>query len=747
MPTLRQLLESLPHRDLRGIATRLNVRHRDENRKEAWIAAIWNAWHNPERQAQLLARLSPAARQAALRLALSGELPAALFLAEYGPVRRPRPGQHWAPPPWEQPATISEELYYCGLLAPAEDLPLERAGRLAIPADLASLFRTAAEAPPPPPSATNAADTLTVLLHDVAQTLCFLAGAEGVGSLRLLHDRWLPPAPLADLNRRLRRAQPVPPRSHARSHWPRFLFFLITAADLQQAGRLTAVGWSWLAEPPAARLTRLWDAWRTAPLSLRRAYRQPTAALPEPWPDLALKHLAALPAPFTAGQLAQTVLGRERSYTAYFAAHLADLSDLDAATADLLAALAGDWGLLAATSGAAGPMFRLTDPGRWLLAGAQGDPPVPLSSAAGAAAAHLQVDEAGHWQLHVPDEAPPIHLAHLAPYARYEAHAGAPSPSRPERSASSPPPTAEEDRGTGAAFHIYRLDADTVAAAAAAGHGLPTLLDALAGLGLQLDSARLADLHAWHARGRRLEIVHLPLLRAADRETLAQVMAHPEVRGGLGDLLSPTVAALTIPPDELADRLRAAGFFPQLPAPSPQPPAPGPQSSAPGPQPPAPGPQPPAPNPQSSAALWLAGQLYAAFGELMPLPLPPPFSDLAALLASLSPAGQAAVRAQWEALRSAWRAALDGQTYAPPPQPTDPARWRPAIEAAIAAGRSLTIRYFTAGRNVLTERTVTPYWIEEHRGIPYLRADCHLAGRVRLFRLDRIVELEEWVEG
>lgn len=91
-------------------------------------------------------------------------------------------------------------------------------------------------------------------------------------------------------------------------------------------------------------------------------------------------------------------------------------------------------------------------------------------------------------------------------------------------------------------------------------------------------------------------------------------MAHPEVRGGLGDLLSPTVAALTIPPDELADRLRAAGFFPQLPA----------------------------------------------------------------------------------------------SSFQPPPQPTDPARWRPAIEAASAAGRSLTIRYFTAGRNVLTERTVTP---------------------------------------
>jgi proteasome accessory factor C len=74
------------------------------------------------------------------------------------------------------------------------------------------------------------------------------------------------------------------------------------------------------------------------------------------------------------------------------------------------------------------------------------------------------------------------------------------------------------------------------------------------------------------------------------------------------------------------------------------------------------------------------------------------------------------------------------------PVDSDLQRWRP-IEAAVAAGRPLTMRHFTAGRNVVTERTVTPYWIEERHGIPYLRADCHLAGRVRLFRLDRIQDL------
>ncbi len=39
----------------------------------------------------------------------------------------------------------------------------------------------------------------------------------------------------------------------------------------------------------------------------------------------------------------------------------------------------------------------------------------------------------------------------------------------------------------------------------------------------------------------------------------------PEVRAGLGELLSPTVAVAALPPADLAARLCAAGFFPQGP--------------------------------------------------------------------------------------------------------------------------------------------------------------------------------------
>jgi hypothetical protein len=739
MPTLRQCLEALPHRDVRGIATRLGVRRRGEHRKADWIAGILQVWLASASRPQIVAGLSSAALGAAIRLAQGGEFPAPLFLAEYGAVRRPRPGQRWLPPPWEAPQTISEELYYCGLLAATPPALLEKAVRLTLPADLKALFADEALLDQRPVAAGEAGDASSALLHDVAQVLCFLVEQHG---LTLLHGRWLAPAALAELNGRLLRPEPRPepgrrripqPRSHARAPRLRFLFFLATAAGLCSGSSLTPLGWTWLAEPVGARLTLLWNAWRAAPPSLRQAYRQATAALPEPWPDLALKHLVRLPPAFTAAQLAQTVLGQETAFAAYFTAHLPDISALDAAAASLIETLTQDWGALAATTASAAPTdtfkpFGLTDFGRWLIDPAHGDLPAASFADQAGPAARLNVQDDAEWQLIVAPWASPLSLAHLAAYASYVS----PTPSGGIGVARHDPPS-----------HVYRLDEGTIAAAAAAGHGLPDLLQALTGLGVQLTPQQQDTLQAWHARGHELQLSILPLLRAARPELLARLLTHADVRAGLGELLSPTVAIAALPPADLAARLRAAGFFPQGPGIRNQGSGARCQASdgkeADG----ATNPQSAIRNRQSSAALWLAGQLYAALGEHTTLPLPPPFADLTALLASLPPLDQAVVQAQWERLRADLLALIDGRTFAPPPEPSDPEHWRPLIESAVAAGRSLTMRYFTAGRNVLTQRTVTPYWIEEHRGIPYLRADCHLAGRVLLFRLDRIQELQE----
>jgi hypothetical protein len=67
MPTLRQCLEALPQRDVRGIATRLGLRQHGAHRKALWIDAIVAAWLAPDLAARFVAALSPAALGAALQ--------------------------------------------------------------------------------------------------------------------------------------------------------------------------------------------------------------------------------------------------------------------------------------------------------------------------------------------------------------------------------------------------------------------------------------------------------------------------------------------------------------------------------------------------------------------------------------------------------------------------------------------------------------------------------------------------------
>jgi hypothetical protein len=741
MSSYLQQLERLPHRDLRGIATRLGLRRRGQHQKAAWTQAIAVCWQDPARQAAALLMLSEAARAALSRLQTAGELPAGLFLAQYGPVRHARPDQPWTPPPWEVPATISEELYYAGLLLPAEDAPLARAGRLTSPAGLRLAL------PLPAAAAAASLPGPWLLLHDVGQLLAYL---HSCSDLTLQRGGWLSPVHLSSLNRRLWRAEPDPlPPSHKRTHWLRFIFFLATAADLQAAGRLTPLAWDWLADSTARQLDRLWQAWQTAAPALRRSYGQPGASLPPPWPQPLLAQLAQATGPFTAGQLADRLLGDEAALQPYFMAHLPDLASLDAVIADALADLHAHLGLLQPTlpqldTPAALAHYQVTPVGAWLLgqAPAAALPDFWTSGPATLMVTAPPLEQAGLappgalpvvWRLACPLTTRPWLHASLAPYARHEGLQ--PRPGLPE--------------------HLYHLDETTVAPAAATGHGLPTLLAALTGLGLVLSPQQLGQLHAWHAQGHAVRVTTLAVLRAATPQLMARIVQTPAVAAGLGEQLSSTVAVLADPPAELIRRLRAAGFFPQAAGIRGQEAGDREQESGDRGQ-ESKDRQPAASFPLLTSsfqsptfnfqlpAFWLTGQLYALLGQHLTLPVPPPFEALHALLAALSPVQQAVLQSQWESLRDDLLTLLDGQAFTPPPQPADPDRWRPLIAQAIAEARSLQITYFTAGRNVLTQRTVTPYWIEEHRGIPYLRADCHLAGKVLLFRLDRIMGLVDW---
>ncbi|MDQ6850963.1 MAG: YafY family transcriptional regulator [Actinomycetota bacterium] len=68
-------------------------------------------------------------------------------------------------------------------------------------------------------------------------------------------------------------------------------------------------------------------------------------------------------------------------------------------------------------------------------------------------------------------------------------------------------------------------------------------------------------------------------------------------------------------------------------------------------------------------------------------------------------------------------------------------RTLPVLQRAVAEGRALELRYFTAARDELTERTVDPLRVFEMDGVSYLEAWCRRAEGMRIFRVDRIEDV------
>lgn len=70
------------------------------------------------------------------------------------------------------------------------------------------------------------------------------------------------------------------------------------------------------------------------------------------------------------------------------------------------------------------------------------------------------------------------------------------------------------------------------------------------------------------------------------------------------------------------------------------------------------------------------------------------------------------------------------------------ARTRETVRSALQEGRALHMRYYTASKDQVTERTVDPMRLLIVQAIGYLEAWCRRAQAVRMFRLDRIDQLE-----
>lgn len=63
------------------------------------------------------------------------------------------------------------------------------------------------------------------------------------------------------------------------------------------------------------------------------------------------------------------------------------------------------------------------------------------------------------------------------------------------------------------------------------------------------------------------------------------------------------------------------------------------------------------------------------------------------------------------------------------------------VREALDRRRALTLRYYTASRDAISDRTVDPMRLLLLEGRSYLEAWCRLAEAVRFFRLDRIEDV------
>ncbi|HRV94352.1 MAG TPA: WYL domain-containing protein, partial [Anaerolineae bacterium] len=145
----------------------------------------------------------------------------------------------------------------------------------------------------------------------------------------------------------------------------------------------------------------------------------------------------------------------------------------------------------------------------------------------------------------------------------------------------------------------------------------------------------------------------------------------------------------------------------------------------------------------ANAYLWLAIQVYQGLGQLIDLPGRIPQSLLDQLSQSASAVDRAAADQAAQQVLAAVQQAVTGQTAFPPwPQhQPDVAAYAAQIEQALAAGQLLKMRYYSAGRDLLTTRRVEPYRLEQHGDTLYVIGFCHRVQAERMFRLDRIEAL------
>ncbi|MDH7487498.1 MAG: WYL domain-containing protein [Anaerolineae bacterium] len=703
LPDLRDCLTNTTWRRLLAMARLHGLHASTRTHKAALVQLLATYLGRTDVVLHIVRQLDlPSRRALRALLDADGRLPTHLFHSHFGLLRPHRP---WSPqeprqpPPWQQPVSTTERLWYLGLIfqmaTPSQGRTLLH---YAVPAEFAApltaaLFDTRTHKPLTQRPAPAALDGEMTLLLAWCQAK----------PVRPLHGRWLPPSTIWAIGRRLGSPaiseQELQPRSERHVPYLAFLHYLAeTTGFLNTLGDLlkpTPAAWQWAEMDTASRLRTLYLAWvpeEATAADRWRAYGFPFAWHRDPL-AVARSVLDTLRLPeLDRWQPAEQIWEHwwGRSGIALLNGYVLE----DNGRAPFFDLLQGPCSWLGFLQLACDPEDQLylqrTPQGDWLLALPDSAPPSQMET------------RPCHWHsdgtIIVPATAAPLHLLRLASYAQWDESPDADGSQR------------------------LRLTEASIASAVAAGFPLAMIREHLETACAQPVSRRWwTRLRRWAALAARYRIHRLTLLEADQPQHLAELRRRRAFRRCWGEPVSPR--AIQVKPDRLSqllDGLRNLGAYPRVELA----PAEAAARSASLPQ---------------HATLWLAVEVYRRLAEYLPLPAPLSGDILDAIAAGLSDAQLEAATLYADQVLDDLERVIEGYLHYPAGEHRgDPKAISPLIEQAIAEGKDLDIVYWSAGRGQQTTRHVTPYWIEERNSVPYLIAYCHSRQAQRVFRLDRI---------
>lgn len=704
-PNLVDLVRQHPWRTLRAIAQAHHQRFNIRWRKDEAVAALTALLSDPRVLTRALRTLPDEVHEALRVLHLNGGvLPAAHFLARFGPLRPYTPWRaEETPTPEAATLSVAERLWFLGLLfrvaQPTGDV-------VVVPAEVLCLLPPLPQ--PLPQLATPAScSALPDLVWDVAQWLAYIHAH----SVRLLPGGWIAPQHYRRINHALRAPDPLTPHalSELRTGYLRFLHYLAESAGLAAPAwgnlALTPAAWDWLDAADAHQQRILADGWRN---DLQRAPGAATLWTHYRWPGApefvlaVLESLLALPLGW------YTRAEWELHLEAYCIHNDGFPLDGDIAT-PLQALLDGPlrWAGWVQFDGI--DHYAWTGRARWGL-GFTTEPPAepPLAPAT----AQPRDLETCILTLPAPPARPPLRplIALALPWSAAD-----------ECPAS---PNTVERQLTRAHF----------AALLSAGQRADWVIEQLRALTADtLSPETLAQVRGWETQIRQLTLRRLMVLSSADTEILRTLTQTRSLRPHIVETMSPHHVAIA--PEGIAALLRILARLDISPLNPPEIAPTVPITALPldiaTPDTPL--------DTNVMAYLWLALSLYLNLGDLVNLPVTPSANLLNQLAQGLSQDQLADLRVMADRVQQQLRDILDGYTAFPAPLPdVDTAAIRTTITRALAEGLPLEILYHTAGRGERSTRVVEPLQIQTYGNAEYLVAYCQLRQAERVFRLDRI---------